>query len=375
MADTSVSFKCPSCGGPLEYKPGVEDIICEYCGTGFTVKALEEFYAQKEKMAAAAQNAKDAKWKTDEAGKEWSVEEAQLMRAFTCSSCGAEIVCDENTMATECVYCGNPTLVPARFSGVLKPDYVIPFKKTKEEAVAALKEFYKGKWLLPGKFTENNRVEDIQGLYVPFWMFDSSVSATAIFKAENDMVYDTKDATITETSVYECMRVGSMSFEKIPADGSKRMDDTYMESIEPFDYHELVPFNSAYLAGYLADKYDVTAEENEPRIDKRVSNSSVEVLQETVTGYMRVYENERAVEKKEGKVEYAMVPVWILTTRYDNKPYTFMMNAQTGKMVGSLPYSSTKATIAFLASFVIAMALLYFLKIGHYALVLLSLII
>lgn len=373
MADTSVSFKCPSCGGPLDYKPGAEEIICDYCGTKFPIQVLEEFYAQKEKMAAAAQNAKDAKWKTDEAGKEWSVEEAQLMRAFTCSSCAAEIVCDENTMATECVYCGNPTLVPARFSGVLKPDYVIPFKKTKEEAVAALKEFYKGKWLLPGKFTEHNRVEAIQGLYVPFWMFDSSVTAMATFQAENDMIYDTEDATITETSVYECIRKGSMAFEKIPADGSKRMDDTYMESIEPFDYNELVPFNSAYLAGYLADKYDVTAEENEPRIDKRVSNSSVEVLQQTVTGYMRVSESERAVEKNEGRVEYAMVPVWILTTRYDNKPYTFMMNAQTGKMVGSLPYSSTKAMVAFLVSFAIAMAVLYFLNIGHYLLVLLSL--
>jgi len=375
MADTSTSFKCPSCGGPLDYKPGMENIVCDYCGTSFTIQALEEFYAQKEKMAAAAQNAKDAKWETDKAGKEWSVEEEQLLRAFTCSSCGAEIVCDENTMATECVYCGNPTMVPARFSGALKPDYVIPFKKTKEEAVAALKKFYEGKWLLPGAFTENNRVEAIQGLYVPFWMFDSSVNATATFKAENDLVYDTRDATITETSVYECIRTGSMSFEKIPADGSKRMDDSYMDSIEPFDYQELVPFSSGYLAGYLADKYDVSAEDNEPRVNTRMDNTAVATLQETVTGYMRVSESERAVEKVEGKVEYAMVPVWILTTRYEDKPYTFMMNAQTGKMVGSLPYSGTKAFIAFVLAFVVTLGLLYFLNIGHYILVLLSLII
>ena len=361
MADTSVSFKCPSCGGPLGYKPGMEKILCEYCDTEFTAEAIENFYAQKEKMAADAQNAKDAKWETEKAGKEWSVDEEKLLRAFTCSSCGAEIVCDENTMATECVYCGNPTMVAARYSGMLKPDYIIPFKKTKEEAVAALKEFYKGKTLLPGEFTANNRVEDIQGLYVPFWMFDSSVTATASFRAENDYIYDTSDATVTETSVYECTRKGSMAFEKIPADGSKRMDDSYMDSIEPFDYSELVEFNPSYMAGYLADKYDVTAEENEARVNARMDNSAVRTLEETVTGYMRVSENERAVAKNEGKVQYAMVPVWILTTRYNGQPYTFMMNAQTGKMVGHLPYSVSKSWLYFLMTFAVACPVLYWI--------------
>ena len=361
MADTSVSFKCPSCGGPLGFQPGMEKITCEYCETQFTAEALQEFYQQKEQMAADAQNAREAKWETEKAGKEWSVDEEAVLRAFTCSSCGAEIVCDENTMATECVYCGNPTMVAARYSGMLKPDYIIPFKKTKEEAVAALKEFYKGKKLLPDAFTANNRVEDIQGLYVPFWMFDSSVTATATFKAENDYVYSTSDATVTETSVYECMRKGSMAFEKIPADGSKRMDDSYMDSVEPFDYSELVEFNPSYMAGYLADKYDVTAEENEERVNLRMDNSAVEVLEQTVTGYMRVSAEESAVAKNEGKVQYAMVPVWILTTRYDNKPYTFMMNGQTGKMVGHLPYSTSKSWMYFFGVFAVVCPILYFI--------------
>ena len=358
MADTSVSFKCPSCGGPLEFKPGMEKITCEYCGTEFAAEALESFYAQKEKLAADAQNAKDAKWETQKAGQEWSVEEEAMLRAFTCSSCGAEIVCDENTMATECVYCGNPTMVSARYSGMLKPDYIIPFQKTKEEAVAALKEFYKGKKLLPDAFTANNRVEAIQGLYVPFWMFDSSVTASASFKAENDYVYSTSDATVTETSIYECTRKGTMSFEKIPADGSKRMDDTYMDSIEPFDYKGLVEFNPSYMAGYLADKYDVTAEENEERVNLRMDNSAVQVLSETVTGYMRVSEEDRAVAKNEGKVQYAMVPVWILTTQFEGKPYTFMMNGQTGKFVGQLPIDKAKLQKYQMMAFGIAAAIM-----------------
>lgn len=359
MADTSVSFKCPSCGAPLEYAPGQENITCMYCESSFDIKGLEEYYAHKEEMAAKAEEAREAKWDTENAGNQWSQEEAALLRAFTCSSCAAEIVCDENTMATECVYCGNPTMIPARFSGMLKPDYIIPFKKTKEEAVAQLTEFCKGKRVLPSNFTANNRVEDIQGMYVPFWLFDSAIEASGTFKAEDDYVYDTEDATITETSVYECTRTGEMAFEKIPCDGSKRMDDTYMESIEPYDYKEMVPFTNSYMAGYLADKYDVSAEDNVDRADKRVESSAVNELGNTVTGYMRVTPEEDAIIKKDGKVEYAMAPVWILTTRYNNEPYTFMMNGQTGKFIGKLPIDNGKLWMYTLGTFAICIYPLY----------------
>jgi len=237
---------------------------------------------------------------------------------------------------------------------------VIPFKKTKKEAVAALKKFYEGKWLLPSAFTANNRVEAIQPMYVPFWLFDSAVSADMVYDAESDHVIETKDEIITETSHYKCHRAGTMAFEKIPADGSKKMDDDYMESIEPFDYSELVPFSAAYLTGYLADKYDVAAEENAGRVDARVERSVDEIMRGTVTGYSRVNLADRAIVKDESKVVYAMVPVWILTTRYNNQPYTFMMNGQTGKVVGSLPYDSKKAALSFAAAFVILTPILYF---------------
>ncbi|MBR1728338.1 MAG: hypothetical protein IJ728_02305 [Selenomonadaceae bacterium] len=343
MPETSVSYKCPNCGAPLSFKPGNDKVSCEYCGAELDIKAVEDLFRSKEELAVKAQEAKEAKWQTQDAGEEWTSDEAQNLKAFTCSSCGAELVCDENTMATECVYCGNPTMIPKRFDGMLKPDYVIPFKKTKEDAVNALKKFYEGKKLLPDAFTANNRVEAIQPMYVPFWLFDSEVEAHANFKAEKIRVRETPSEIIREIHVYNCERGGLMRFQKIPVDGSKKMDDTYMESIEPFNYSELVPFSAAYLTGYLADKYDVDAETSAPRADNRVENSALAVLAESVQGYDTCEEENHAVIKTEGKVIYAMVPVWILTTRYENKPYTFMMNGQTGKVVGSLPYDSGKA--------------------------------
>ncbi len=343
MADTSVSYKCPNCGAPLTFIPGHDKISCEYCGTELDVNAMEELFRAKNELAAKAREAQESKWNTKDAGEEWSSDEAAALKAFTCSSCGAEIVCDENTMATECVYCGNPTMIPKRFDGMLKPDYVIPFKKTKEDAVAALKKFYEGKKLLPDAFTANNRVEAIQPMYVPFWLFDSSVEAHASFRAKKIRRFETPNEIVREIHVYNCERGGLMNFQRIPADGSKKMDDTYMESIEPFNYSDLVPFSAAYLTGYLADKYDVDAETSVPRADSRMEQSALNVLASSVNGYDEVAEESHAIIKNEGKVTYAMVPVWILTTRYENKPYTFMMNGQTGKVVGSLPYDSKKA--------------------------------
>lgn len=359
MADTSVSYTCPNCGAPLTFQPGIKKVKCEYCDSEFDVKTLEKLYARKEEMAAEARNAQESKWESKEKENTWSDEEKKQLRAFHCSSCGAEIICDENTMATECCYCGNPTLLPSRFEGALKPDYVIPFSKTKEEAVAALKQFYKGKRLLPKAFTANNRVESIQPMYVPFWLFDADVTASASFRTETDHVMETEDEIITETNHYQCDRQGSMSFRRIPVDGSQKMDDTYMESVEPFDYSELKPFSSAYLAGFLADKYDVEAKDAVPRADQRLHTSAIGVLEDTVTGYDRCQLIEDVVQKDKGTVSYALAPVWILTTRYEDKPYTFMMNGQTGKMVGSLPYDNVKSYMYLLATTVILTPILY----------------
>ena len=345
MADTSVSFTCPNCGGPLAYKPGAAgEVTCEYCGSKFTTQALDAYFRRKEEAAAAAAAAQAEKWQKENAEAAEMGADASQWHTYTCSSCGAELVCDQNTVATECVYCGNPNMMAGNFAGMLRPDYVIPFEKTKKEAVAALTAFYKGKKLLPDTFTANNRVEKIQGMYVPFWIFDAQVEAAASYKAESDSVVTTSNEIITTISSYDVQRQGTMSFDHIPADGSEKMADDYMDSIEPFDYSKMVPFTTAYLAGYLADKYDVTAEQCAPRIDQRILETATAMLQNTVTGYHRVEPaGQTYVNKRGSSVKYVLAPVWILTTRYQDQPYTFIMNGQTGKMVGHLPWDKGKA--------------------------------
>ena len=174
MPTQVTNYQCPACTGPLHFVGGSGKLECEYCGASYDVAEIEALYAEKEEKAAAAQQAAEetrqsapsgdgGAWDTSTLSEDWGAE-GDGMRAYGCPSCGAELICDETTAATSCPYCGNPTVVPGQFSGQLRPDFIIPFKLSKEDAVRALKGHYKGKFFLPKSFTQENHVQEIQGI-------------------------------------------------------------------------------------------------------------------------------------------------------------------------------------------------------------------
>ena len=150
-----------------------------------------------------------------------------------------------------------------------------------------------------------------------------------------------------------------MRFLNIPVDGSSKMPDDLMESIEPFDFGEAVDFQTAYLAGYLADKYDVTMEESIPRANERIKHSAEDTLKDTVQGYTTVRAQYSSVRLNSGVSKYALYPVWILNTDYKGEKYTFAMNGQTGKFIGNLPIDKAKLFALFAGVSVGAGALVY----------------
>ena len=206
-----------------------------------------------------------------------------------------------------------------------------------------MKKHFKGKWLLPRVFSEENHLEEIKGVYVPFWLFDADTDAHIRYKATRVRAWSSGNYDYTETSFYSVIREGSVEFDRVPVDGSSKMADDLMESIEPFDFSEAVDFQTAYLAGYLADKYDVTAEESVARANERIRRSTEEVFEDTVQGlYATVVPENVSIHLKNGKAKYALYPVWLLTTRWRGKQYLFAMNGQTGKFVGDLPVDNGK---------------------------------
>ena len=361
MPTQVTNYQCPACTGPLHFAEDSGKLECEYCGASYDVAEIEALFAEKEKKAAEAQRAAEEASKgqtaSDDDGETWDFSDMQEdwgtdgegMRSYSCPSCGAELICDESTAATACPYCGNPTIVPGQFSGGWRPDYIIPFKQSKENAVEALKEHYRGKFFLPKAFKKENHVQEIQGIYVPFWMFDGEATGEARYDATRSRTYRSGDYDITETKYYHVYRAGHVAFEKVPVDASSKMPDNHMDSIEPYDYEKLKPFSTAYLPGFLADKFDVTVEQCRQRADQRCEGTLLSALDSTVKRYDSFTLKDSNVKLKRGKVHYALLPVWMLHTKWQGKDFLFAMNGQTGKIVGDLPINWLKVIALFAA--------------------------
>ena len=333
MSDIN-EYKCPSCGGAIEFDSHSQKMKCPYCDTEFDLETLKKYDEQLAKEAEQKDDISD--WQTDP-GKQWQEGETDGMNVYTCKSCGGEIVSDENTGATSCPYCGNPVILTERFRGALRPDMVIPFKLDKKAAKEAYYKHIKGRPLLPKVFRRENHIDEIKGIYVPFWLFDADVAADARYKATKVRTWSDSDYDYTETSYYSVDRSGNMSFVSVPVDGSSRMPDDLMESIEPYKVAEAVEFQTAYLSGYLADKYDVDAQQSTDRARERMKESAQDVLRDTVKGYASVIPENTNVRISGGDAKYALYPVWILNTTWRGKKYIFAMNGQTGRMTGDLP--------------------------------------
>ena len=166
---------------------------------------------------------------------------------------------------------------------------------------------------------------------------DASVQADITYEAENINIWDDGDTEYTEHEIYNAVRGGTETFSRVPADASKKMDDVLMESIEPFHYQDAVPFQSAYLAGYVADRYDVDKEERMQRAEERMKQAISNNLQKTVTGYTSVKQLGGNFQFPSASYQYALYPVWILNTTWRNEKFVFAMNGQTGKLTGDLP--------------------------------------
>ena len=330
MPSQMTNYQCPACTGPLHFVGSTGKLQCDYCGSKFTVQEIEALYKDKDEAAAAAaaeaqakeeqRREEDNQWQDPQSN--WARD--QGLKVYNCPSCGAELICDETTAATSCPYCNNPSIVPGQLSDMLKPDYVIPFKLDKEAAKTALKNYYRGKKLLPRAFSEKNHIEEIKGVYVPFWLFDGTAEADMSYQGTRVSSVTQGDTIITTTDYYRVHRAGTVDFERIPVDASSKMPDAHMDAIEPFDYSELKPFSNAYLPGFMADKYDVQPETCYQRADERAEATAGDLMDRTVSGYSTCVPERRQIRIRRGKVSYALLPVWLLSTRWNGKNYLFL---------------------------------------------------
>ena len=341
--NNAIDHKCPNCDAALKFNPHGGNWKCEYCKSEFNLEQLN-FHEEKIKNEE-----KEVKKVTNEEG----------FDIYTCNNCGASIVVEPNVSATSCVYCKNTAILKDKLHGDFNPNYVIPFKYTKEDAIAAFKKLGKGKPLMPKAFNIKKNIKEISGVYIPFWLYDFDAAGEINADCKRITTWRSGNYRYTKTDTYLAIRGGNMKFEKVPVDGSKRFPNDVMNSIEPFDYNELKDFSYSYLSGFLSEKYDMTSDEVINEAINRAKNSFIEEMKKDIRGYNTVIPTTNSINLNNTKKLYVLLPVWMLNVKYKDKIHTIAMNGQTGKMVGNIPVDVKKAILMWLLIFVLSFAIGY----------------
>lgn len=316
------SYKCLSCGSALEFEPESQKWKCHFCSSEYTKEDL------------------DAHTHTHEAAEHGEV--APELNTYHCTSCGAELIADATTSATFCLFCKSPTIIKSRFVGKFKPKALIPFKLSKAQAEGLYKKWIRKCLFAPASFKNQEEIQKITGMYAPYWVFDCLAEGSLDGEATRVSHYTRGDYNYTLTKYYHVVREGRVEYEKVPVDSSTKLDDELMQKIEPFDYKDITDFSMQYLSGFLSEKYDVESEQAEGVLRERVASYLDQRLMGTAGGYSTFVPIHRRTDISDIHPEYVLLPVYLLTNSHNGKNHAFIVNGQTGKVVGDTPISRAR---------------------------------
>ncbi len=302
-------FKCKNCGGNTIYSPERHGMFCPFCES--------ENSAERNDGDPGPLN--------------------------VCPNCGSEIVIQEHTSATRCPGCDCYLILDERVEGEYAPKTILPFQLGKEVCKQSLREKFKKCRFAPVDFLSEARLNEIQGIYVPYWFYD--YDTRWVFQGEGTKIrsWTSGDTAYTETSIYDVQRDMDISFQGIPVDASEQMPDDVMELVAPFQYDQVTDFKPEYMSGFYAEKYNMASDAVEERAKKIMRDASARLCQNTYSGsYSSVKTLHDELKTLDSHISYGLLPVWIYRYRYKGQEYPFYVNGQTGKIVGNPPVSTRK---------------------------------
>lgn len=348
--EKALDNKCPGCGAPIFFNPKLNKWKCDYCNSEYTLKEMQKFNNASNLKYNEETKDEDIEKKDTKTAKE---KDNTVYISYKCKNCGAEIVADEQTSATFCVYCGSTAILQSKLSGEFQPELIIPFKTEKEQAIAAFVNLKKGRPFVPKDFTSKENIEKIKGVYIPFWLYDILISGTVNCDGKRITSWTRGDTRYTKTDTFAINRTGDMLFTKVPVDGSTRFANDIMNSIEPFYYEDIQDYNHAYLSGFYAERYDVPEENAFEDAKNRALNSGKDVMYNDSHGYNTKIIVENSLNYKKESSRYALLPVWMVNVKYKDQMYIFAMNGQTGKFIGDIPLDRKKVWLWSILIFVL----------------------
>ncbi len=334
-------YDCSGCGAALTFDPDSGKMKCSSCGKLYESYELEHFNREEEASALSGNRETgmpDRKISYPQ-GRGGSVrenaesfDEQMECYVYICTACGAEIYVNDVEVSTFCAYCGQPNVIFDRAGSARRPQYVIPFSVSQDQAVSLIRKRLSKGFFIP-KEIRDFEIERVRGIYIPFWLYDIHCYDREYLKG---VVGSGK-----YKRTYHYYREAEGDFRRITVDASIRLADESSQRLEPYDVSGLKEFRMEYLSGFYADNCDAMASLlNDDALYRAKRMFEAEIAKTVKAQDIQIIKQDPKHEIQ--KTEYAMFPAWFLTFRYQELPYTVLVNGQTGKLVAGLPYDKKK---------------------------------
>ncbi|QOV91000.1 zinc finger domain-containing protein [Humisphaera borealis] len=340
-------FPCTGCGATLFWDPGSSSLKCPYCGAENTVAPTPEAEPVQEMDFLAHLHT--------------AMESAETMEAITvrCDGCGAEQSMRPGQTAGNCAFCGSGMVAQAVVKRVLKPRALLPFSITNNQACDAFVGWINGLWFAPSNLKRMANREGIKGVYVPAWTYDCQVD-TDYTGQRGDDYWDTETYTVTENgqSVTKTRQVRRTRWSSAWGRVHDTFDDVLVLAVEnlppkarhlePWDLPALVPYDDRYLSGFVGESYTIDLP-NGFELAKQVMSPVIDgTIRSDIGG------DHQQISTKDSNYyditfKHILLPMWISAYRYQDRVFTFLVNARTGEVQGDRPWSVWKILFTVLA--------------------------
>ena len=311
---------CKNCGHALVFYPARQKLACSACGSTFFPQEVEsEAKTYREDLEAESLN------------KINGTDDKDLMDCYvyTCSECGGEIIVNGTEASTTCVYCGNPNVVFSRIAKQKCPEFILPFRITRERAIAIVKEQVRSGFFIPREIKDFS-VDCCRGIYLPYWVVNADFYDAVIVQGQ------VKQGKSLVTKYFG--RAGSMKLKNLPLDASRALSDESSSRLEPFNLRDLKTFDEDYLAGFYSNVSDVTYSDIRcAALERAKEYFNQEAINDVSASSKKVIASQPSLKLDDDMV-YVMLPAWFITLNYKGKHNTILVNGDTGKVVCALPW-------------------------------------
>jgi hypothetical protein len=319
---------------------------CEACGS--PVEALDKFCP-----------ACGAPHETQQAENENREERPQNF--FRCESCGSEVATDSDQRSYVCAFCDSSYVVELspEQSDRQRPEFVIGFAVTPDQAREKFHQWLRSNsWFRPGDLRAAQIAERLKGVYLPFWSF--SMLARSNWQASiGEHWYRTETYTTTnsdgktvtrtrqvqETEWWPLAGAHHYYYSGYLVSGSRGLSQADAARIKPFQLPAMKRYQPYFLAGWLSEEYSVSREDASVQCQQEFRRR-----EQSHVGAFLPGDTHRGlqVDTRFSHVnsDLCLLPVYVLSYRYKDKLYRFLVNGQTGKVAGDKPVSALRIGLA-----------------------------